>query len=59
MLGIHSGTQQGFFAKEQAYEACLACAPAGCAHAPEDELGHAGMTIVPICDAGRCTSTVQ
>lgn len=60
-LGIQSGTQSAFPPKEQAYETCLACQPAGCAHQLEDESGQpigAGM-IVPICSAGRCTSMVQ
>ena len=60
-LGIQSGTQYGFPPKEQTYETCLACPPLGCAHQLEDESGQpiGGGMIVPICNAGRCTSMVQ
>jgi hypothetical protein len=63
MLGIHAGTEGAFPPKEQAFEACLACPPLGCAHAPEDEMGHPSFgsdtSIAAICSTGRCTSMVQ
>jgi hypothetical protein len=62
MLGIHAGTEGAFPPKEQAFEACLACPPLGCAHAPEDEMGDPGLgsaSIAAICSAQRCTSRVQ
>lgn len=62
LLGVHAGTEGGFAAKEQAFEACLACPPLGCAHATEDETGQPALgsaAIAAICDAGRCTSRVQ
>jgi hypothetical protein len=63
MLGVRAGTEAAFPAKEQAFEACLACPPLGCAHAPEDETGQPSFgsdtSIVAICSAGRCTSRVQ
>ncbi len=61
-LGIQSGTQYAFPPKERTYEACLACPPLGCAHAPQDESGHTpsgGSAIYPICVSNRCTSMVQ
>lgn len=62
MLGVHAGTEGAFPPKEQAFEACLACPPLGCAHAPEDEMGQPAFgsaSIAAICDAQRCTSRVQ
>ena len=59
MLAIRAGTESMFPALEHQYEVCLACPPLGCAHAPQDEAGHTGQTIVADCVASRCVSVVR
>jgi hypothetical protein len=62
MLGIDAATQSQFDAIEQAYVSCLACAPMGCQHAPQDEDGRVaqtGQSIVADCIVNRCVATVK
>jgi hypothetical protein len=61
-LGIRAGTEGSFPTAEHQFEACLACPPLGCNHAPLSEDGRApsgGQTIVATCFANRCRSVVQ
>jgi len=60
-IAVHVGTEGAFPPVEAAYEACLACPPAGCAHQLEAEDGTPidGRMIVATCAAGHCKSIVQ
>lgn len=62
VLAVRAGTESSFATAEATYEACLACPPSGCAHAPVAEDGQtpgAGQTIAAACLVDACQSIVQ
>lgn len=62
VLAVHAGTQSAFSTAEATYEACLACPPSGCDHAPVAEDGRTpgpGQTIAAACLVDACQSIVQ